>query len=215
VSNDRSTVAVAVVKAGLSAIPVLGGPLASLVGDYIAASTQRRIEAALEELRQRVDTLGARVDVESVDKEDFAELFKASYSQLVRSHTRSKTSASLGVLLNLLLAPGDAQKLSYDELDHFSRCIDMLSRGALQILPFIEPSRQKPMKMGDLMARYPETDEALLYGLVQELTAVNLVEQPPMRVGSSSVKDQFVIITALGQRFLSHVLALGQKNDAA
>jgi hypothetical protein len=36
--------ALAVIKAGLNAVPVVGGSIASLIGDYIPTATQKTIE---------------------------------------------------------------------------------------------------------------------------------------------------------------------------
>jgi hypothetical protein len=63
--------------------------------------------------------------------------------------------------------------------------------------------------MGDLAAEYTQVDVQLLYGLVQELTAVNFVEQPPMRVGSPEIEDQILRLTSLGRRFTAQVVRLG------
>jgi hypothetical protein len=41
---DRAKLAIAVVKAGLEVIPGVGGAVASLVDDYVGASTERRIQ---------------------------------------------------------------------------------------------------------------------------------------------------------------------------
>ena len=41
--------------------------------------SQKSIDRALEFLRSRLEELDDRIDVEAVDKDDFAELFKSCY----------------------------------------------------------------------------------------------------------------------------------------
>ena len=67
----------AVVKATLSAIPTVGGPIASSIGDYVPTSTQVAIEHATKILAKKVDELQKRIDVDAVNKDDFSELFKS------------------------------------------------------------------------------------------------------------------------------------------
>jgi hypothetical protein len=71
--------ALAVVKAGLNLIPVVGGALGSLVGDYVPSSTQAAVERTTELPGERLEALEGRVDVDAVNKEDFSELFKSCY----------------------------------------------------------------------------------------------------------------------------------------
>ena len=85
--KSKSDHTLALVKASLSAIPVVGGSIASLVGDYIPSSTERSIDRALELLRNRLEELGDRIDVGAVNKDDFAELFKRGlYTKVMKSH---------------------------------------------------------------------------------------------------------------------------------
>src|SRR5580658_6466292 len=78
--------ALAVIKAGINLIPVVGGPIASLIGDYVPTSTQAVIERSTELLAQKLDALKDRIDVEAVNKDDFSELFKSCYLVIVRTN---------------------------------------------------------------------------------------------------------------------------------
>jgi hypothetical protein len=50
----------AIIKAVLNAIPTIGGPLASLVGDYIPTATQKNVDKALTHLQAQLTALGAK-----------------------------------------------------------------------------------------------------------------------------------------------------------
>ena len=88
--KNKSDHTLALVKAGLSAVPVVGGSIASLVGDYIPTATQKSTDRALELLQNRLEELAERIDVKAVNRDDFAELFKSCYLTIVRSHRDEK-----------------------------------------------------------------------------------------------------------------------------
>lgn len=129
-SKPASDHALALFKAGLEFVPVVGGAVASLIGDYIPTATQRNIENAVKSLEGQLSSLGSRVSAELVNKDEFAELFKTAYLVIIRSHHEARSRAATRLMVNALLCPDDADKLSYTELDHFARCLDQLSIGA-------------------------------------------------------------------------------------
>ena len=122
------------IKAGLSAVPVVGGSIASLIGDYIPTATQKSVDETLGVLSAQLTQMNSRLDVESVNRDEFSELFKTCYLVMMRTHHEGKLNAAASILANAFLSVGDPAKLSYTELDHFSRCIDALSSGAIEVL---------------------------------------------------------------------------------
>ena len=131
--KSNSDHAVAITKALLSLAPG-GGALASLLGDYLPIHSEKSLERAMELLRERLEELDQRIDLEAVNKDDLAELFKSCYLSILRSHRDSKLEAATAILANLLLREGDQEKLSYTKLDHFARCVETLSSGAVEVL---------------------------------------------------------------------------------
>ena len=206
----------ALVKAGLSAVPVAGGPLASLIGDYIPTHTQRSIERMLAELTARLERLEGRLDAENVDKDEFAELFKSCYLVVFRTHQEEKLRAVAGLLSNVLLRWDDPLRLSYTELDHFARCLDSLSIGAIKVL--VEACRLGPavgrpdadearFNFEDLGRRLPGMSPELLMGLVGELNAMNLVHLAGVPgIRTTHYGNYPVELTPLGVRFVRHIL---------
>jgi hypothetical protein len=88
----------AVIKAAVAAIPTLGGPIASLIGDYIPTATEKARDTAIDMLKQRLDDLGDRVSTEGVNKDEFAELFKSCYLTIVRTHQERKLRAAANLI---------------------------------------------------------------------------------------------------------------------
>ena len=207
----------AVCKAGVSAVPVVGAPLASLIGDYIPTATQKSVDRALEFLREHLEALEHRIDVEAVDRDDFAELFKSCYLTIVRSHRDEKLRAATAILANLLLREGDPDKLTYSELDHFSRCAETLSSGAVEVLAHVvhvahSEGREAPavmlhgMSFGDLSSRIPEYSPELLMGLVAELDRANLLHRVSASIQMPHYGNHQVKLTPLGERFSQFLL---------
>jgi hypothetical protein len=218
-SKSKSDHAIAIVKAGLNLVPGVGGALASLIGDYVPTHTQRSIETAIGMLKEDLNTLGERIDLNNVNRDEFAELFKSCYLSIVRTHQEKKLRAAVGLLSNILLKEGDADKLSYTELDHFARCIESLSIGAVEVLghaaKLASQGRRNRSSSGDVMidfgelrAQMPGISPHLLMGLVQELNSCNLLhirQYPSVGIESDPYGNYPIVYTSLGSRFVSRV----------
>ncbi len=212
--------ALAVIKAGISTVPVIGGVIASLVGDYIPTATARMTEYALNDLKRRLEELKDRIDTETVNKDEFAELFKSCYLVIFRTHQKEKIRAAAALLANTLLKKDDSDKLSYTELDHFVRCLDAVSIGAIRTLghavKIAETKRPghgvtEPVRLDftQIHRRMAETDAALLMGLIGELSAFHVLhfESPSVRL--PGYRNWPVELTPLGYRFVKRVLMEG------
>lgn len=216
--------ALAIVKAGISVVPICGGPLASLIGDYVPTATQRSIERAMELLGERLASLGDRLDIESVKKDEFSELFKSCYLSIVRTHQEEKLRAATSLIANMLLKNGDPDKLSYRELDHYARCVDSLSIGAIDVLAktysMLDRKRSqtgRPNVRWDqliqerfsvqILSRQTGFSPDLVMGLLSELNAlylVHLLDRPGERTPDFGVQ-----LTDLGVKFVVHLLQAG------
>ncbi len=170
----------------------------------------------MELLSERVEELRDRIDAEAVDKDDFAELFKSCYLSIVRSHRDEKLKAATAILANLLLREGDPDKLTYTELDHFARCVETISSGAVEVLcifvrdPDLGLDRtmdSRRLNFGDIQPLFPQYSPDLLLGLISELDRANLLHR-----GSASGMEKLnyenipVRITPLGKRFARFLL---------
>lgn len=219
-TKQPSEHALAILKAGLNAVPVVGGPLASLVGDYIPTATQRNVEKAIAELQAQLEALGERVDIEAVNRDEFAELFKSAYLIIIRSHNEARLRAATRLVSNILLREGDAEKLSYTELDHFARCLDQLSVGAIQVLaqavgiaerqaPGFLDLKSVPIVFEQLQLELPSLPTSLLMGLIGELDSFNLMHRAGVPgVRTPDYGNYSLEVTPLGARFAKHLLAV-------
>lgn len=214
----KSDHALIAIKAVLNAVPGVGGSIASLIGDYIPLSTQRSVEIATQLLEERLENLENRIDVDAVNKDEFSELFKSCYLAIVRTTQESKLRAAAALLANLLLQPGDPDKLPYTELDHFVRCVDSLSIGAIHVVGVAyELFKNRGSRNVDayglrfdfegLQTRMDSMEPSLLMGLVGELHTMNLLHLPGIPdVRVQDYGNYAIELTPLGARFVERSL---------
>jgi hypothetical protein len=220
------------IKGALNLVPVVGGVLSSLIGDYVPLSTQRSIEKATLLLRNRLEKLQDRIDIEAVNKDEFADLLKSSYLAIVRTTNEKKLRAAGAILANLHLRPGDSDKLPYTELDHFVRCLDHLSIGAIAVLGVVYDLGKKntpPNYLeGDVRrslealrsvqrirfdfhivhAEMSDMNPSLLMGLLGDLNTSNLIHLPGVpTIRTPNFGNYPVELTALGIQFVERVLS--------
>lgn len=91
-------------KAGLSAIPVVGGPVAELFANVIVPSLTRRREAWLQSLAEGLEALERKVEGLSMEllanNEAFVTIVMEASNIAIRNHTKEKTEALRNVVLN-------------------------------------------------------------------------------------------------------------------
>jgi len=205
------------VKALANLVPGPGGLVASLIGDYVPTSTQRRIEEGMEEFKKQIERLEERISPDSVDKEMFAELFKTCYLVMARTHQSSKIRAAARIMANVLLSEDDPERLTFSELDHYARCIENLSSGAIEALANLvlvaqefrsgDPETDRiRVQFEDLQKKMPATDPDLLMGLVGELNAVNLIHVNTPGVTTPDYGNYPITVNPIGTRLSIHLL---------
>ena len=205
-------------KALINAVPIVGSPVASLINDCVPLSSQRSIATTLEILADRLGNLEDRVDLKSLNKDEFADLYKSCFVVAARTSDATKQRAAANLLMNILLAPGDALKISYTELDHFARCLETLLSDALAALGAataivriqnISPNAQGNYRLNFDQARQKLNEMAptLLMGLTGELHTYSLLRiasQPP--IATENFGNYPLELTSLGWRFVTHVI---------
>ncbi|MGN6656880.1 MAG: hypothetical protein ACTHJ9_16250 [Rhodanobacter sp.] len=139
----------ALAKAGLSAIPILGGPAAELFQLVIQPPLERRRAewmAAIGEKLQELEDRGVPLDDLAKNEEFISAVMHAS-NMALRTHQQEKLEALRNAVLNVAVgqAPDDA-------LQHmFFRWIESLSPLHLRVLKLFQaPTSQSGLSMGGL-----------------------------------------------------------------
>jgi hypothetical protein len=201
--------ALAIAKAGLNAVPVVGGPLASLIGDYVPMSRQRALEKAVDLFSAKVVEIGNRIKPDAVNKEDFAELFGQFQALAKKTNREEKLRAAANILAGALLPPGDRISTPFDELDHLMHCVDALSSPAISVLgASIQIVRQRSGRPGDMRFQFVELKQKLLdgdpfviFGCATELRSLNLLHITEGLVGGPNPENNGYEVTPIGLRF--------------
>jgi hypothetical protein len=206
---DRLDVALIPFKAALNMVPIVGGPLASLIGDCMARFQHEAMKKAAEFLRQKVAELENRIDTEAVNKDDFAELF-GKYAALAATTGREdKLRAASNILANALLPPGDPNKSPFAELDHLMHCVGALSSGAIAFLgasiEVVERQGGRPgdrrFQFSEVKQKLPDTDPDVVFGLASELRSFNLLQITEGLIGGPNPENSGFQVTPVGVRF--------------
>jgi hypothetical protein len=139
--RDAKDDAYLTMKAALSALPVVGGPLAELFGAVIMPSLDKRRVEWLNALSEGLSDLQQRVEGLSFENLAGNELFVSNVLQAsqaaLRTHQEDKLIALRNAVLNTLLpnAPDE------DQQSIFLNYVDTLTPWHLRILKFFEDPR--------------------------------------------------------------------------
>jgi len=219
-------------EAALGALASLN-PTAKRIFDaikvFVADADKRAREQAAKLLLSRISELHDRIDDECVNRVEFADLCKNCTIIARRTCYEEKLRAAANILGNALLRDSDGDKLSYAELDHFTRCVEHLSLGAIQVLGraivrgshpgvgrYASEVHQRNVRFdfGAIAKDSPEFSHDLLMGLLGELNSFGLIHLagvPGVGFGDDNKKYENypVETTPLGYRFKKHVLDPG------
>ena len=213
-------------KSCLSVFPVTTW-LVPVLDDAVSRSSERAIRQAFEELSIIVEDLGDRIETvqERIDEDALADAFKSFVRHAQQTSRREKLRAAANLMANALLKDGDPDKLAYEAHDHFARCLDDLSVGALYVLTaavkFVK-ERAVPgsdvgehrLLSGDLIPAVDGLAPDLAMSLVSELSARNLLrvsDSPATVTFSTRDPDAYrsnviLYLTSIGKRFAKSLL---------
>lgn len=188
--QSKADAAHAIVKAGLSALPVVGGPAVELFQHLIQPPLERRRQewmAAVGEKLQELEEHGVNVEELGQNDEFISAVMHASQIA-IRTHQQEKREALRNALFNIASgqSPGEA-------LEHmFFDWIDSLSLLHLQILKLFQAPIPPPgMSMGGLSSVLEHNmphlrGHAAVYGQVwKDLYSRGLVNTEGMNVTMS------------------------------
>lgn len=206
--TEHDKILLSVIKAGVSAVPIVGGPISVLIGDYVQDETDKSIALSIRHLERIFHQLKGRIDAEAVNRAEFSDLFKSAYFVIMRSHREQKLRAACNVIANALLVEGDSEKLRFEDLDFFVRLIDRLSYAALSMLTLLHSRSGPPhcVTLEGLKSQIPTSPEALPEAALAELHSAGLVEQYRASTAKPDGSIFSFKLSALGVRFIRQVV---------
>lgn len=206
-TNDRLH---AVAKAGLSALPVIGGAVAELFQHFIQPPLERRRIEWMEFVGEKLLELQERgIDIEKLgENEEFVSAVLQASQIAVRTHRQEKREALRNAIFNI--ADGSVPDESVQQI--FLGYIDALSELHVQLLKFFQaPPPSTNVMMGGL-ASVIEQHMPQLRGKRQifgqawnDLSARGLVDGAGLQVTMSAQGLREKRTTALGDAFLAFI----------
>jgi len=200
----------AIAKAGLSAIPVVGGPAVELFQHVVQPPLERRRAMWMADVGEKLKDLEANgLKLESLqDNEQFISAVMHASQVALRTHQEAKLQALKNAVLNV--ANGQAPEETLQHL--FLNFVDSLTEQHLRILKvFQAPTPPPGMSMGGLghvlEHNIPElrNRQDLYVQLWKDLFSRGLVNSDGMNVTMSGSGLATKRTTGMGDTFLSFI----------
>lgn len=170
-----------IAKAGLSLIPVIGGSLASITGDYFSARKEVRLLSFIEQLSKDFEKKQSLFVKEYTCTEEFYDIYENILCDVLRNRTEIKRTMLKNLLVNSCTIPNT----SYDRTEEFQHLIDVLSPTNLLILSVFYHCQHIPMNnekedietiMTKIRHETHLESDSLILDYIGELESRNLVE---------------------------------------
>ncbi len=121
-----------VIKASLSAIPLIGGPISSLIGDYIPKKKEKRLHNFIRDLTIKLEEHHQQINSTNVDyikTEEFAFIFEESIRGVLSNYQKQKIFCYKGIIINSL-----RYNLKSEQKEYFLHLVNNLSDLHLRII---------------------------------------------------------------------------------
>jgi hypothetical protein len=126
------------VKALISAVPTLGGPISTIIGDIQSIRKEKRVLEFINGLREDLHNFSDRVNAEFISKEDFLDIFEQTARKIVMTRQEVKRTAFRHILSNAILS----SDVSYDEVEEFLSLVERFREEHIFLLSIL----QNPVK---------------------------------------------------------------------
>ena len=126
------------VKALISAVPTLGGPISTIIGDIQSIRKEKRFLEFINGLREDLHNFSDCVNAEFVSKEDFLDIFEQTARKIVMTRQEAKRTAFRHILSNAILS----SDVSYDEVEEFLSLVERFREEHIFLLSIL----QNPVK---------------------------------------------------------------------
>jgi hypothetical protein len=174
----------AVSLAGLNAVPIVGGAIATMISELVPRRKQERIVGFVKALREDLEADRARLDTEFVRTADFDRMVEDVLDrvQAVRSEDKLGYWAALLAGLSASDRPGPSDR------DRMINTLDRLSKPHLRLLHVIAATNEPPpnLYMGGVSAtltwKMPDVAEGEARELWNELAREGIVDEYPSGV---------------------------------
>lgn len=202
------------VIAAISAIPLVGGPLASLAEDFIPSQKEKRLLAFIEQLSQEITAIKDSITADVVNTDGFAFIFEKTLKGVLDNWQQDKIDCYKAIFLNALTGKDD---LTDEEQELFIQLLDSLTVRHIKIMAFIYQQNLgiTPPKVLELrpptgqflevlQRQYPEYDKDSAYYIMQDLRNKGLVNERG-EIADDSMSGSSNQLSVMGKKFVSFI----------
>lgn len=134
-------------KALVSAVPILGGPLSSILGDYFSGRKEKRFIDFLQGIQNDLKNKESLINDEFVTKEDFYDIFELTSRKIVLTRQKEKREAYRKILTNSMTS----KDICYDEMEEFISIVDNIRPEHILILKILQDPVKYDQQNGNLV----------------------------------------------------------------
>ena len=121
--NTFLSITESTVKAGISMIPLVGGPISSIIGDVSQERYKKRIKEFIDNVNKALSNRLEEIDREKISKEDFQDIFSNCFQAILTNRIAEKRTAFTNILINTIAY----NNISFDESEYMMKLIDNLT----------------------------------------------------------------------------------------
>lgn len=211
-----------VILAAISAIPVAGGPLSSLLSEYLPNWKMERILKFIEELRLEMQKFQDQINEEYVRSEDFAILFEETFLRVLRTNSTVKIAAYKAILVNACITTS----IEEIEKEYFLDLVNRLQEIHLLVLSlfwnpekFGQIHKSSPpanLYMGSIMSviesymKPLNIEENLIRSAIRDLDNMGILSGVHQSLNVSMIASGALAlsgrISAFGRRFIGFII---------
>lgn len=189
-------------------VPLIGGPVASIIGGISGGRKEQRILEVVQGVSDDLRDFKSQVAEEYVKTEDFEELLENTLRRVAQERSAEKRRLYRSILTTAIKHPGG----DYDEQLRFLKTLDELDPDHIEILRALLQGPESGLGMmgspiQTLRQRIPEMTEAQIEQLVNGLNDRRITSMTSLRtmMTAHGAADLQHAVTAYGRRFLTYV----------
>ncbi len=208
------------VKALISAVPIFGGPISTILGDIQNIRKENRSLEFINGLREDLHNFSDRVNIEFISKEDFLDIFEQTARKIVMTRQEIKRTAFRHILSNAILS----SDVSYDEVEEFLSLVERFREEHIFLLSILRDPVKYDEETGNRVGKGGRTTTSisqimrqLLPGwnkdLVLEVTTVlenerliqHITSRYNMTLTDQGINHLVNTLTPKGMRFVAFI----------
>lgn len=177
------------IMAAISAIPYIGGPIATLIDKYIPSKKQERLLNFIKDLELSIVNIHESLDYNYIQTEEFAFIFEQTFKSVADNHQKEKLECYKAILLNTLKNP---KSIPFEEKELYLRLVNNMTVLHVKILGTLD----------QIINRKVENPLTMSYN--SELRVKTFDSEKSERTAPSKLTDQYAVLSELHKQLADY-----------